>query len=444
MCDTLVVMGNQTESGNIIFAKTSDRDVNEGQGLLHVPRMKHPKGAEVKCTYRSVPQVEETFSVLLSKPFWIWGAEMGTNEFGVTIGNEAQFSKYPQESNPSLIGMDFIRIALERTKTAKEALELMIEYLEKYGQAGNCGYEGEFHYFNGYIIADTKEAYLLETVGRMWIVEKVKNYRTISNALSIEEEYDLIHPELISFSKKKGWTKKNKTFNFARDYSDTVFTKFGKGRERQCRTTELIREFNRKLSVKDAAVILRDHGKDAHENWSPGPGLSEMSICMHAGFGPIRKSQSTGSMISELSPKLPTHFLTGTSAPCLSLYKPVWMDSGLPNIGAQPEAEANLNSLWWNHEQLHRKVLQDFPKRSRIVKNAVEVVEANYLKPASHYENINTVDRRSISNSAFQDGSELIHTLIDQIDHDKNETKKAPFYYRWTWKSKNSKAQLRV
>lgn len=444
MCDTLVVLGNMTQSGNTIFAKTSDRDVNEGQGMVYFPRMKHKSGSELKCTYRSIPQVEETNAIMISKPFWIWGAEMGTNEFGLTIGNEAMFSKFPQEPKPSLIGMDYVRIALERTKTAKQAVEMITQMLEQYGQAGNCGYEHEFHYYNGFIISDFKEAYVLETVGRMWIVEKVKTFRTISNALSIEEEYDMIHPELISYAQKKGWSKKGKTFNFARAYSDTIFTKFGKGRERQCRTTELISKLNRKLNVMDVAGVLRDHGKHAHENWSPAPGVSEMSICMHAGFGPIRKSQSTGSMISELSPTLPTHFVTATSAPCLSLFKPVWMDSGLPSHGEQPKGEANLDSLWWNHEKLHRKVLEDFPRRSKIVQEAVAAIEPAYLKPAREFEPLSQVARRQLSETAFQDGSQIIHSSLEKIRSDNARPRKTPFYYRWTWKSKNSKAQLTV
>jgi PST family polysaccharide transporter len=41
---------------------------------------------------------------------------------------------------------------------------------------------------------------------------------------------------------------------------------------------------------------------------------------MHAGFGPIRGSQTTGSMVSHLDPVHPTHFFTGTAAPCTGLF----------------------------------------------------------------------------------------------------------------------------
>ncbi|MBG0771886.1 MAG: C69 family dipeptidase [Anaerolineaceae bacterium] len=139
MCDTFVALKNATVDGSVIFGKNSDRDPNEAQELVLIPHAVHPEGSEVKCTYISIPQVRETNAVLLSKPFWIWGAEMGANEHGVVIGNEAVFTKVPYDKEPGLIGMDFLRLALERAATADEALDVMIELLEKYGQGGNHG-----------------------------------------------------------------------------------------------------------------------------------------------------------------------------------------------------------------------------------------------------------------------------------------------------------------
>ena len=59
-----------------------------------------------------------TNAVLLGKPYWIWGAEMGANAHGVVIGNEAVFTRVPHEKQPGLIGMDLLRLGLERADTA--------------------------------------------------------------------------------------------------------------------------------------------------------------------------------------------------------------------------------------------------------------------------------------------------------------------------------------
>ena len=65
----------------------------------------------LQCTYISIPQVAHTFSVVLSKPAWMWGAEMGSNEKGVCIGNEAVSTKFQNEKDKEekLLGMDLVR-----------------------------------------------------------------------------------------------------------------------------------------------------------------------------------------------------------------------------------------------------------------------------------------------------------------------------------------------
>jgi len=51
----------------------------------------------------TVPQILETAQVLLCQPFWMFGAEMGANEYGVVIGNEAIFTKRNYLSFSSMI-----------------------------------------------------------------------------------------------------------------------------------------------------------------------------------------------------------------------------------------------------------------------------------------------------------------------------------------------------
>ncbi len=52
-----------------------------------------------------------TYATILSKPAWIWGCEMGANEHGVSIGNEAIYTKDmgPGDLDEKLIGMDLVR-----------------------------------------------------------------------------------------------------------------------------------------------------------------------------------------------------------------------------------------------------------------------------------------------------------------------------------------------
>ena len=137
MCDTMVALPPATAAGGVLFAKNSDRERNEAQAVEWHPRATHAPGARLRCTYIDIPQASETHAVLLSRPFWCWGAEMGANEHGVVIGNEAVFGTVPPSRMLALIGMDLLRLGLERGATAAEAVEVIVTLLEDHGQGGD-------------------------------------------------------------------------------------------------------------------------------------------------------------------------------------------------------------------------------------------------------------------------------------------------------------------
>ncbi len=403
MCDTFVALGNATKDGSVIFGKNSDRHPNEAHMIQIIPRAHHPEGAQVKCTYIRVPQVRETNAVLLSRPFWIWGAEMGANEHGLVIGNEAVFTKVPYEKEPGLIGMDFIRLALERTATANEALDLMITLLEDYGQGGNSTCFGEFYYHNGFLIADTQEAWIFETAGKHWAAEKVRDIRTISNIISIGDHWDRASSDLVSYAVSKGWCKSADSFNFSKCYSDLIFTNFGAGKHRSCRTGELLKAKLGEIDVAYAMMVLRDHGPEADQNWQPGRGILGAEVCMHASFGPARGNQATGAMISHLTPKQHTHWLTATSATCTSVFKPVWIDAGLPDLGPDPTGTYDSATLWWRHENLHREILRDYATRIRLIETERESLEADFLSRADGMQAEPQTARAALTQTCFRE-----------------------------------------
>jgi hypothetical protein len=117
---------------------------------------------------------------------------------------------------------------------------------------------------------------------------------------------------------------------------------------------------------------LRDHGDDGepHYHWLNG---AMAAPCMHAG-GLVAASQTTASWVAELRPGLVRHWVTGTAAPCVGLFKPVRVEDPL-DLGAPPAGRADSRSLWWRHERLHRLVMRD-PARLRALfapeRNAVE------------------------------------------------------------------------
>ena len=137
MCDTFVIRG----SAGTLLAKNSDRDPNEAQLWEWTPPADHEPGATLRTTYVDLPQVPHTHATVLSRPWWMWGAEMGANEHGVAIGNEAVFTKERTSLEPGLVGMDLLRLALERATSARDAVEVIVALLEEHGQSGPCSVE---------------------------------------------------------------------------------------------------------------------------------------------------------------------------------------------------------------------------------------------------------------------------------------------------------------
>lgn len=65
----------------------------------------------LQCTYIEIEQAPLTHAVVLSRPAWLWGAEMGANEHGVCIGNEAVWGREEIQDQEALLGMDLVRLA---------------------------------------------------------------------------------------------------------------------------------------------------------------------------------------------------------------------------------------------------------------------------------------------------------------------------------------------
>ncbi len=330
MCDTLLALGNSTVDGNVIFGKNSDRPFDEVQLIVYVPRKKYERGNVLKCTYIEILQVNKTYAVLLSQPWWMWGAEMGANEYGVVIGNEAVHTLEPIR-NIGLLGMDLLRLGLERGKTAREALDVIIDLLETYGQGGGCAYnDPSWIYHNSFIIADPNEAYVLETADEWWIVEKIKNVRSISNSISIRGQGDIRRDGIIQQAIEKGYCKDDKDFDFAVTFSGSPISSIPSPYSRQGKATILLKENKSKITPKLMMNFLREH---------------QAGICMHGGF------ESTCSQVSHLTKtKKSIHWFTGTTLPCVSIYKPyAFPIEGQKFYDSGPYSAINSDWFWCKH-----------------------------------------------------------------------------------------------
>ncbi len=440
MCDTLIATRLATTSNIAIFGKNSDRPPNEGQHMAYFPAAKHSAGSPLKCTYIEIPQVEKTNAVMLSKPFWMWGAEMGVNEHGLVIGNEAVFSKIPANKKPALLGMDMLRAALERAATPREAVQVIIDLLEKFGQGGNCTYGEELYYHNSFILANADDAWVLETVDKQWAAKQIKDIYSISNCLTIKDQWDIASPDLVDLAVKKGFAKSKQSFDLAKDYSDLIFTNFGKGRNRRATTFSVLGEQKGNVSIESMMATLRHHND---ENFDPQSSITDVDVCMHAGFGPIRVSQSTASMVVYLDKNNPLIFATGTSAPCTSIFKPFWLDAASSlGLGPAPTHQAD-SSLYWTHEKLHRATLLNYPERIKTYAADRDEMEKKFTQGALklHNAKASAKERSDFSNQCL---AESLTAEAEWLKRVEKVPAKKKFLSSMAWNGFNKKAGVAI
>ncbi|MGQ4873201.1 MAG: C69 family dipeptidase [Promethearchaeia archaeon] len=363
MCDTYIALSNSTKDGSVIFGKNSDRISNEIQLITYNPRKRYSKGEEVRCTYISIPQVSETYAVLLSQPYWIWGAEMGVNEYGVVIGNEAVATKEPLKET-GLLGMDLLRLGLERAKTAKEALNVITDLLEKYGQGGAHNQKG-LNYHNSMIIADLKEAYVLEMAGEWWIAEIVRDVRSISNNISIRGKGDLRREGIIQHAIEKGYCKDDDDFDFKMIFAASPLPEEFPLDSRDGCSLNQLNSNKGEITPEMMMNFLREH---------------EIGICMHG-----RGNRSVGSQVSHLREgKTSIHWFTGSTIPCLSIFKPYCFPPDEQTIlEAKIYDEINPEWFWVRHDKFVKPFAKnpkkDIPERNEYYKK-LQSVESDIIE----------------------------------------------------------------
>ena len=442
MCDTIIATNSATANGITLFGKNSDREPNEAQYMVSVPATDHKTPSSLTCTYIDIPQVAHTYAILISKPFWMWGAEMGSNEHGVTIGNEAVFTKVRQRMEPSLTGMDLLRLGLERGASAREALDVITGLLTEFGQGGNCGLTHDFRYHNSFLIADPKEAWVLETAGQEWAAKQVHGIYAISNGLTIGKDFDLCSENLIEYAIEKKWCKDADDFDFANCYADPIYSHLSDCKGRSSRAVSFLKKVEGKLTVFDMMSVLRDHGEDQACEYPKG--LGKQTLCMHAGFGPVRNSQTVGSLVSYLDERQAVHFFTGTAAPCTSIFKPMWIDTMLPDMGDAPNDKVDDSSLFWKHEYIHRTLIHSMKDQLKLLRDDRNQLEEKFVNESLQAVGQQADVRNAIVMNSYMQAMDVENLWVEKVKQLTPTRSKLPLLAQKAWKKFNFEAKINL
>lgn len=431
MCDTLITF-KPTSSIQVLFGKNSDREPNEAQAILRYPQQTWAPGVKLPCTYITIPQVHHTHTIIVSKPFHMWGAEMGVNEHGVMAGNEAIFSrvKLPGK-NTGLTGMDLLRLGLERAVSADNCLEVITDLLSAYGQDACGGYKNKtFFYHNSFIIADPHKAWVLETIDREWVAREVQGADTISNGLTITDDYTLCSKNLFTLARAKGWDQSVIPQSFRDTYTDRLYTHFSACKVRQQLTAEAVQ--SPALADADIMHILSHHDAGFHPSRA-----TASEVCMHA-TSMLNPSQTTGSMVVHWPREgAPVVWLTGTSTPCLSVYKPFFLDSDMLNLEDWNNPGHVLDqTLWWQAEQIHRYINRHYAQWSGEYLTTKNVLQDAFLKASATVRFLSPSERHHWSEHCLKDYQEFLQKWHTKLSSRKPHPE-GHLWFRWYQKQQN-------
>jgi secernin len=331
MCDTLCVI----RPAGSLFAKNSDRPSSEPQLIEALPA--RSEGGVLRTQYLEIPDAG-AYAVVGSRPDWLWGLEHGVNEHRVAIGNEKVWTTLDPAKEPAaLIGMDLVRLGLERGRSADGALDVMTALLAEHGQGGICDQTTGESYFSSFIIADPRGGWVLETSGRSWVAAPVRGAAAISNRLSLRTEWTRSSPDVASGSDWDAVRHPN---------APTAHADVRLAASRAC-VTQTSPEAQTPAAL---AAQLRDHGAGPWgaplpgQGWGPDaragmpgefhPDGRGVSVCMH-----IRKFQNTAAgMIAQLpaDPSVPARAWVAPGSPCVSVFLPVFPPQHVPAALGDP------------------------------------------------------------------------------------------------------------
>jgi len=226
-CTNFIAGKNATTDGSVIVTYAADSHTLFGE-LYRFPAAKWPEGSwldikewDTGKPLGRIPQVAKTYSVIGN-----------TNEYQVTIA-ETTFGGREELVDTTAI-MDYgslIYIALQRSKSARGAIRVMTDLVEKYGYCSS----GE-----SFSIADANEAWILEMIGKtpdykgaVWVAVRIPDDCVSAHANQARiRQFPLDDPancvysnDVISFARLKGYFNgTNKEFSFAEAYAPLNFS----------------------------------------------------------------------------------------------------------------------------------------------------------------------------------------------------------------------------
>lgn len=358
-CDMVVALGRATVNGQTLFGLNAHRAPREPQTLHKVLGRAFALGEPVRTQFLEIPQVRQTCTVLGSQAHGLWGFQHGVNEHQVALGCAGWRSKLTRPE-PGLLATDLVRLTLERSRSAGQAVDVLTNLIERHGQGRFPCRLPEWAGDSIFLVADASEAFRVEAAGAAWAAQEIREVRAASDVGIIRQDWDRIARGLGSYAIEQGWWPRDGS---KLDFADTL-SEEPTGRDsalrRWGRATLLLEQQDRHIDASFLRHLLSDHYTGTSYERKPSDGGRGVTpLCQHE-TGPGRAS-TVASFVVTLA-NSPHHLQLVWCAfgpPCISVHFPIFLEGRLPEVFSAGGPFFNSDSLWWRTQQLVRSLGAD-------------------------------------------------------------------------------------
>lgn len=459
-CTNFIVGKKASADGSVICTYNAD-DYGLFINLCHYPAGTHPKGTVRKIfnwdtnKYQGViPEAPQTYNVIGN-----------INEFQVSIAETTYGGREEMEDSTGILDYgSLIYLALQRSKTAREAIQVMTTLAQTYGY--NSGGET-------FTICDPNEAWIMEMMGKgpgskgvVWVALRVPDDAICAHAnqsritkFNMNDKANVLYSkDVVSFARSKGWfTGKDKDFSWRDTYAKPTFggrrfcdarvwsffnhfaNDFDKylpwalGKDKDAEDMPLWIIPNKKVSVQDVMACMRDHYENtplALDSSSVGGGVWEMPYRPtplrfkvdgknYFNERPVSTQQTAFSYVAQLRSWLPREvggvLWFGNDDGNMVAYTPIYCgNTTQPECYNTPGADAvtfsDKNAFWvcnWVSNMVYPRYNQMFPTLKE-VRDSLE---------NSYFANQLAIEKQAVA--LYNTDKAKVISLLNQYSNDK-------------------------
>ncbi len=319
--DMVVALPPATADGSALFGHNCTRPASQGIALRREPGRAYPHGETVRLGNLTLPQARQTFTVLGIQTAGSWGFLGGVNEHHVSVGQTTMRTRLAA-TQPGLTGCELVRLALERSNSARQAVDGLTDLVTRHGQGDN----GDDHAF---LVSDCCEAFVVETAGSHWAVQDIGSVRAVGEVCLLRQDWDRISRGLADVAiNKNWWPHDGSKLNFAEvvapdscDHSAAL--------HRWGRATLLLEQQSGSINAAFLRALLCGRADVADESETVNAFKMERSLCRFP-LDDDGLATTASFFIEAKTAERPALAWCAFGPPGLSVYFPIFLDGDLP------------------------------------------------------------------------------------------------------------------